>query len=115
MKKLIRQIRSFGSRRKGYGVHAEHSRVRKPEVPFKTPTYIIGGSDYSLTRQGGFIVRIIMTALFPVANIDKRIEIMVLWLSPMIETLRCVFVKIVIVQDKRLDLHISQPHLLSSH
>lgn len=30
--------------------------MRKPEVPFKTPTYFIGGSDYSFARQGGFIL-----------------------------------------------------------
>ncbi len=29
--------------------------MRKPEVPFKTPTYFMGGSDYSFARQGGFI------------------------------------------------------------
>jgi len=96
-------------------VHAEHSRVRKPDVPFKTPTYIIGGSDYSLTRQGGFILRIIMTALFFVANIHKRIEILVLWLSSTIETLLHATVKIVIVQYKGLDLNTSQSRVLSSH
>ena len=29
--------------------------MRKPEVPFKTPTYFMGGSDYSFARQGRFI------------------------------------------------------------
>ncbi len=96
-------------------MHAEHSRVRKPDVPFKTPTYIIGGSDYSLTRQGGFKVRIIMTALFFVENIHRRIEILVLCLSSTIETLLHATVKIVIVQNKGLGLHMSQSHVLSSH
>jgi hypothetical protein len=96
-------------------VHAEHSRVRKPDVAFKTPTYIIGGSDYSLARQGGFILRIIMTALFFVENIDKRIEILVLWLSSTIETLLHGAVKIVIVRHRGLGLNTSQSHVLSSH
>lgn len=30
--------------------------MRKPEVPFKTPTYFMGGSDYSFARQGGLIL-----------------------------------------------------------
>lgn len=30
--------------------------MRKPEVPFKTPTYFKGGSDFSFARQGGFIL-----------------------------------------------------------
>ncbi len=55
-------------------MHARHSDARKPNVSFKTPTYFIGGSDYSLTRQGGFILRVLMTALFSVRNIDKKIE-----------------------------------------
>ena len=96
-------------------MHAEHSRVRKPDVPFRTPTYIIGGSDYSLTRQGGFLVRIIMTALFFVENIHTRIEILVLCLSSTMETLLHATVKIAIVQHKDLDLHTSQSHALSSH
>lgn len=28
----------------------------KPEVPFRTPTYFKGGSDYSFARQGGLIL-----------------------------------------------------------
>lgn len=36
-------------------------RWQKPEDAFKTPTYVIGGSDYSHTRQGG-IKKIIMLA-----------------------------------------------------
>ena len=55
MKKLIRQIRSLGSLFREYGVHVS-SMMRKPEVSFKAPTYIIGGSDSSFTRRGGFIL-----------------------------------------------------------
>ena len=44
-----------------YGVHAEHF-VRKPEVIFKTPTYSIGGSNYSPARQGGFILLCVLFA-----------------------------------------------------
>lgn len=54
MKLLIQQIRSFGSLRKEYGVHVS-SKMRKPEVSLRTPTYNIGGSDCSFTRQGGVI------------------------------------------------------------
>ncbi len=71
---LIRQIRSFGSQSKKYGVHAGHGNVRKPEVFFKTPTYIIGGSNSSLARQGGLILRVFMIALFFVRNLNKKIE-----------------------------------------
>lgn len=55
MKKLIRQIRSLGSLFREYGVHVS-SMMRKPEVSFKAPTYIIGGSDSSFTRRGGLIL-----------------------------------------------------------
>jgi hypothetical protein len=55
-KMLIHQIRSLGSLGKGYGVHAGHSTARKPEVSFKAPTYPIGGSNFSSTRQGGFLL-----------------------------------------------------------
>ncbi len=54
MKKLIRQIRSLGSPLKKRGVHVS-LKMRKPNVFFKAPTYLIGGSNYSFTRQGGFI------------------------------------------------------------
>src|SRR5574340_17262 len=57
MKKLIRQIRSLGSLSKEDGVHVSLI-MRKPEVPFKTPTYFKGGSDYSFARQGGFILHL---------------------------------------------------------
>ncbi len=51
MKKLIRQIRSFGSPR---GVLVcMLPRWQKPKGAFKAPTYTIGGSDSSRTRQGG--------------------------------------------------------------
>ncbi len=71
---LIRQIRSFGSQSKKYGVHALSFGAGKPEVFFKTPTYIIGGSNYSPARQGGFILRVLMTALFFVRNLNRKIE-----------------------------------------
>lgn len=45
----------------------------KPDVFFKTPTYIIGGSDCSLARQGGLILRNIMMVLFFVENINKKV------------------------------------------
>ena len=94
-------------------MHVPHAG--KPDVAFKTPTYIIGGSDYSLARQGGFILRIIMTALFFVENIHKRIEILVLCLSSTIETLLHATVNIVIPRHKGLDSNTSQSHVLSSH
>jgi len=55
-------------------VHAGHLFVRKPEVSFKTPTYIVGGSDYSLARQGGFILRVFLSALLVARNLNKKIE-----------------------------------------
>lgn len=79
VKLLIRQIRSFGSFSKVNGVHAGHLLIwsgrlresvtalravilnliglagaRKPKVTFKTPTYLIGGSNLSSTPQGGY-------------------------------------------------------------
>ena len=33
---------------------------QKPKDPFMAPTYLIGGSDCSHTRQGGIILKIIM-------------------------------------------------------
>ena len=71
---LIRQIRSFGSQSKKYGVHAPSFGAGKPEVFFKTPTCIIGGSNSSLARQGGFILRVFMIAMFFVRNLNKKIE-----------------------------------------
>ncbi len=62
MKKLIRQIRSFGSLRKEHGVHVSII-MRKPEVSSKAPTYIIGGSNCSFARQGGFISVMSITLL----------------------------------------------------
>ncbi len=55
-------------------MHAGHSFARKPEVSFKTPTYILGGSNYSLARQGGFILRVLLTALLFARNLNKKIE-----------------------------------------
>ena len=51
MKKLIQQIGSFGSLRKV--LVCMLPRWQKPEGTFMTPTYLIGGSDSSHTRQGG--------------------------------------------------------------
>lgn len=67
-------------------MHVPHQGAGKPEVSFKAPTYFIGGSDYSLTRQGGLILRIIMTALFFVENINKKIEDLVLCLFSIMHT-----------------------------
>ena len=55
-------------------MHAGHGRDRKPKVFFKTPTYKLGGSNYSLTRQGGFIVRVFLIALFLVRNLNRKIK-----------------------------------------
>jgi hypothetical protein len=38
-------------------------RWQKPEDTFKTPTYIIGGSDSSHTRQGGINKIILLAAM----------------------------------------------------
>jgi len=51
VEKLIRQIGSFGSLRKV--LVCMLPRWQKPEGTFMTPTYLIGGSDSSHTRQGG--------------------------------------------------------------
>jgi len=40
---------------------------QKPEGAFKAPTYILGGSDSSHTRQGGFLT-IIITKLMSVVK-----------------------------------------------
>ena len=59
MIKLIRQIRSFGSLCDA--LVCMLAMRQKPEGAFKAPTYILGGSDSSHTRQGGFlIINIIM-------------------------------------------------------
>lgn len=71
---LIRQIRSFGSLSKEHGVHAGHIHVRKPEVSFKAPTYFIGGSNSSSTRQGGFILLVFTIAMFQARNINRKIK-----------------------------------------
>ena len=73
---MIRQIRSFVSACKEYGVHAERI-VQKPYVSFRTPTYLIGGSDFSFPRQGGFIRLVFLMLLHLVSLvrvIDKRIK-----------------------------------------
>jgi len=52
--KLIRQIRSFGSLCDA--LVCMLAMCQKPEGAFKAPTYIVGGSDSSHTRQGGFLI-----------------------------------------------------------
>ena len=59
MKELIRLIGSFGSLRKA--LVCILPLWQKPEDDFKTPPYVIGGSDISHTRQGG-IIKLIMQA-----------------------------------------------------
>ena len=54
MIKLIRQIRSFGSLCSA--LVCMLAMCQKPEGAFKAPTYIVGGSDSSHTRQGGFLI-----------------------------------------------------------
>ena len=51
MKKLIQQIRSYGSQREV--LVSMLPKWQKPEGTFMAPTYPIGGSDSSCTRQGG--------------------------------------------------------------
>ena len=61
MKKLIQQIGSFGSLRKA--LVCMLPRRQKPEGAFMTPTYLIGGSDSSHTRQGGLNIANMLTAM----------------------------------------------------
>ena len=61
MKKLIQQIGSFGSLRKA--LVCMLPRWQKPEGAFMTPTYLIGGSDSSHTRQGGINIANMLTAM----------------------------------------------------
>ena len=61
MKELIRLIRSFGSLRKA--LVCILPLWQKPEDVFKTPTYVIGGSDISHTRQGGINKFIMLAAM----------------------------------------------------
>jgi hypothetical protein len=66
VKKLIRQIRSFGSQREV--LVSVLPRRQRPEGAFMAPTYPIGGSNSSCTRQGGInliekLVSVISTLL----------------------------------------------------
>jgi hypothetical protein len=61
VKKLIQQIGSFGSLRKA--LVCMLPRWQKPEGAFMTPTYLIGGSDSSHTRQGGINIANMLTAM----------------------------------------------------
>ena len=54
MKKLIRQIRSYGSLCDA--LVCMLAICQKPEGAFKAPTYLLGGSDSSHPRQGGFLI-----------------------------------------------------------
>jgi len=73
VKKLIRQIRSFGSLCNA--LVCMLAMCQKPEGAFKAPTYILGGSDSSHTRQGGFLI-IHITKLLAIvkALLDGSIE-----------------------------------------
>ena len=73
MKKLIRQIRSYGSLCNA--LVCMLAMCQKPEGAFKAPTYILGGSDSSRTRQGGFLFILITKLLSMVgALLEKTIE-----------------------------------------
>jgi len=61
VKELIRLIRSLGSLRKA--LVCILPLWQKPEDVFMTPTYVIGGSDISHTRQGGINKFIMMAAM----------------------------------------------------
>jgi len=61
VKELIRLIRSFGSLSKA--LVCILPLWQKPEDDFKTPTYVIGGSDISRTRQGGINKLILQAAM----------------------------------------------------
>ena len=61
MKELIRLIRSLGSLRKA--LVCMLPRWQKPEDAFMTPTYLIGGSDSSHTRQGGINIANMIVAM----------------------------------------------------
>lgn len=78
--------------------------LRKPEVPFKTPTYFKGGSDYSFARRGGFILPLKGEAFVPFRLVRKagqavKVEIMFLreninkgfdyWLSLLSRIIKC--------------------------
>lgn len=75
MKKLIRQIRSFGSLCDA--LVCMLAICQKPEGVFKAPTYLLGGSNFSRTRQGGLIftkIPMLMTIVLAllVTNIKKN-------------------------------------------
>lgn len=61
MNKLIRLIGSLGSLPKV--LVCILPRWQEPEDTFKTPTYLIGGSDSSHTRQGGINITNIIVAM----------------------------------------------------
>ena len=61
MKEFIRLIRSFGSLREA--LVCILPRWQKPEDVFMTPTYLIGGSDSSHTRQGGLNIANMLVAM----------------------------------------------------
>ena len=72
MKKLVRQIRSLGSLRKVSVCML--TRCQKPKATFMAPTYPIGGSDSSYTRQGGIHILLIELAAMVFALLDGSIR-----------------------------------------
>ena len=61
---LIRQVRSFGS--SGKELVCMSPAWRKPEDSFRTPTYFIGGSNFSLHgRVGLFLIRLVLMTIIP--------------------------------------------------
>src|SRR5512135_2599363 len=60
MRKLVRQIRSLGSLCKVSVCML--TRCQKPKATFMAPTYPIGGSDFSCTRQGGINILLVKLA-----------------------------------------------------
>lgn len=89
MRKLIRQVRSLGSLRKGCGVHAEHQLLinfqvalilrsllseagaRKPKHPSGHPP-ANRGSNFSSTPQGGSLKRCIYLVLNTIGGMAYR-------------------------------------------
>ena len=76
MNKLIRLIGSLGSLPKA--LVCILPMWQEPEEAFKTPTYVIGGSDASHTRQGGInitnMIVIMVLKLLGIKNIEMTRE-----------------------------------------
>ncbi len=96
-------------------MHARHRNAGKPNVFFKTPTYLIGGSDCSFTRQGGLILRNIMMVLFFVENINKKVGDLVTRLySTMIATYHGILKKRGLLEAFSAAEQVRPPSLLTS-